>query len=228
MTLCCFKNQSQWSFYILPDSHPPRLKSRLKYWAVWIAGVFSEALSIRNMLSLLVVNSGLHSGFPDSLLSLYFSFHPFPCGIKINGVVWKLKAWVRQFITASAVQQQRHSNEWVALISLEIYGNQMVVWVNHSTEKQPARFYLALYGWYWIFLLYFLNPHHVSGGFGWWCFKTKLAMYFFSQCNLYCMKVHQLTEFKVVTAWWSLSVSASKHFCFKFSLRNCTPTHSHK
>lgn len=122
--------------------------------SVWLAGVVSGALSIRNMLSLLVVNSGLHSGFPDSLLSVDFCFHPFPCGIKINGVVWKLKAWVRQFITASAVQQQRHSNEWGALISLEIYGNQMVVWANHSTEKQPVRFYLALYGWYWIFFLF--------------------------------------------------------------------------
>lgn len=123
---------------------------------VWLSSLFRGALSIRNMLSLLVANSGLHSSCPDSLLSTDFSFHPFPCGIKINGVVWKLKAWVRQFITASAVQQRRHSNEWVALISLEIYGNQMVVWVNHSTEKQPVRIYLALYGWYWIFFFMFL------------------------------------------------------------------------
>lgn len=152
---------------------------------VWLSSLLGEALSIRNMLSLLVVNSGLHSSCPDSLLSADFSFHPFPCGIKINGVVWKLKAWVRQFITATAVQQQRHSNEWVTLISLEIYGNQMVVWVNHSTEKQPVRFYLPLYGWYWVFLtfLFSKSTSAKSRGCCCWCLKTQFAEYFFWDCN---------------------------------------------
>lgn len=161
------------------------------------------------MLSLLVVNSGLHSGFPDSLLSVDFSFHPFPCGIKINGVVWKLKAWVRQFITASAVQQQRHSNEWVALISLEIYGNQMVVWVNHSTEKQPGRFYLALYGWYWIFSFFQIHVMYqgavVADAFG----HNLLTIYSESAIYIACKSIN-LQSSRSDNHWvfWHLSVSA--------------------